>query len=196
LAHVLFSKISRKKICEELIIYECSPVWRGLALWLKKNAKYYNPCGYFPDKPFGIYIDGLRNEDLENLTLPDESVDIWIHLDVLEHLFEPFKAIMEIYRTLKKGGLCLFTAPTYPDLMHSRQVAFKQPDGSIKIEGEPEYHGNPYNIEGSLVTWRYGYDLPLLLQRESEFSHIEVVRFQSKRVAVCGIMNEVYVLIK
>jgi len=26
LAHVLFSKVPRKKICEELIIYECSPV--------------------------------------------------------------------------------------------------------------------------------------------------------------------------
>ncbi len=125
--------------------------------------------------------------------LLDESVDVWLHLDVLEHLFNPFQAMREIYRTLVPGGVCLFTAPTYPDRARSEQVAFLEPDGSTRIVGQAEYHGNPQHPEqGSLVTWRYGYDLPLLLQRETRFD-VEVRRWQSKAIAVMGPMTEVYI---
>lgn len=133
---------------------------------------------------------------MENLTLDSESVDIVIHLDVLEHLFNPFVALREVYRILKPNGLCFFTAPTQPDLSKSYQVAYKMPDGSIKVEGEPEYHGNPQDPSGrSLVTWRYGYDLAYLIGKETNFD-VEVRRFQSQSIAVCGIMNEVYILRK
>jgi SAM-dependent methyltransferase len=49
----------------------------------------------------------------------------------------------EIHRTLRPGGVCLFTTPTYPDLVKSEQVAFREADGSVRVVGEPEYHGNP-----------------------------------------------------
>lgn len=99
----------------------------------------------------------------------------------------------EIYRTLVPGGICLFTTPTYPDRQRSEQVAFLEPDGSTRIVGQAEYHGNPQHPEqGSLVTWRYGYDLPLLLQRETGFD-VEVRRWQSKAIAVMGPMTEVYI---
>ena len=43
--------------------------------------------------------------------------------------------------------------------MTSEQVACLE-NREVRIVGEPEYHGNPQNKNGSLVTWRYGYDLP------------------------------------
>ncbi|WP_292280187.1 hypothetical protein [Mesorhizobium sp.] len=92
------------------------------------------------------------------------------------------------------GGICIFTAPTYPERTESEQVAFQSSDG-VRIFGEPEYHGNPQDPSGSLVTWRYGYDLPLLIQRRTGFD-VEVRRMQSKDVAVLGPMTEVYVLRK
>lgn len=188
----LFSLQTQNEISRK-IIYECSPVMRGISLWLKRNCNYYFPTGYFPTQPFGSVVDGIRNENLESLTLPDESVDIWLHLDVLEHLFDPFLALREIYRTLKAGGLCVFTAPTYTERVKSEQVAWQLPDGSQKIIGKPEYHGNPQRPEdGALVTWRYGYDLPLLIQRETAFD-VEVRRWQSREIAVMGTMTEVYI---
>lgn len=192
IGHVAFQLFDKETI-KDLVIYECSPCVRGLSLWLKNNCKKYTGTAYYPDSPFGLNTNGLVNENLENLTLGDFTVDLWLHLDVLEHLFNPFQAMKEIYRTLRSGGYCLFTTPTYPGLINSEQVAWIMPDKTIRIVGDAEYHGNPQNPDqGSLVTWRYGYDLPLLIQRETGFD-VEVRRWQSREIAVMGQMTEVYI---
>lgn len=150
--------------------------------------------GYFPEHPFGSMVGGLRNEDLENQTFGNELFDLVVHLDVMEHLFSPFAALQEVYRTLKPGGRCIFTAPTYPERVRSEQVAFMEA-GDLRIVGNPEYHGNPQNSNGSLVTWRYGYDLPYLITNRAGFD-VEVRRWYSPSKAIMGPMTEVYILTK
>jgi Methyltransferase domain len=191
MATVLFSLFSRDEV-KQLTIHDVAPAERGLSYWLYLNAAKLTPTGYFPNKPFGSTVDGLRNENLEKQTFDDQIFDVVTHLDVMEHLFDPFLALSEIYRTLKPGGYCLFTTPTYDNRSKSEQVAFIE-NGKLRIIGEPEYHGNPQDPEGSLVTWRYGYDLPKLIQERTDFD-VEVRRWQSKGVAVMGPMNEVYIL--
>lgn len=46
----------------------------------------------------------------------DESYDIVFFFNALEHLWEPEKAVAEIYRILKLGGVCYASAPAegYP----------------------------------------------------------------------------------
>lgn len=111
----------------------------------------------------------------------------------MEHLFDPFQALREIERTLKPDGVCIFTAPTDQERFHSEQVAFQE-DRGLRIIGEPEYHGDPQRSEyGALVTWRCGYDLPLLIQRATGFD-VEVRRYQSRASAAMGYKNEVYVV--
>lgn len=195
IAQVLFSLYPRASIAS-LTIHEAAPTTRGMALWLRQNCPGYTATGYFPQVPFGTMQGKLRNEDLENQTFADGSFDVVVHLDVMEHLFQPFQALREICRTLKPGGRCIFTAPTYPDLVKSRQVAWLREDGSLHVDGKPEYHGNPQRPEdGALVTWRYGYDLPVLIARETSFD-VEVRRWQAKDEAIMGYMTEVYVLTK
>lgn len=194
-AEALFSLYHRSVIIN-LSIHEAAPTPRGISLWLLRNVKRFIKTGYFPGQPPGSTINGLRNEDLEKQTFQDESFDIVLHLDVLEHLFDPFRALNEIYRTLKPGGRCLFTAPTEYNRLKSEQVAWIEEDGKIIIVGKPEYHGNPQkHEEGSLVTWRYGYDLPALIGRHTDFD-VEVRRWQNKTLAIMGYMNEVYILTK
>jgi SAM-dependent methyltransferase len=165
----------------------------GLTRRLGEIAGRYTGSGYFPDRPFGSVVAHLHNEDAEAQSFDDASFDAVFHLDVMEHLFNPFQALRETHRTLKPGGRCFFTAPTYGMRARSEQVAFLQPDGSVEVKGEPEYHGNPQSDEGSLVTWRYGYDLPVLIHRETGFD-VEVRRFHAPNDAVFGPMIEVYVL--
>lgn len=195
LAETLFSLFDRAQV-KLLTIHEAAPVPRGLSLWLRNHVPNYIMSGYFPDSPWGEVIGGFRNENLEAQTFMDGSFDLVIHLDVMEHLFDPFTALNEIYRTLKPGGVCLFSAPTRHDCFHSEQVARITSGGELVIKGDPEYHGNPQrDKEGSLVTWRFGYDLPLLITRATCFN-VEVRRWQSKKHAIMGSMTEIYVLHK
>lgn len=178
----------------KLDVHEVAPISSGLSSWLIKECQHLVRSGYFPEHPFGATVEGLRNEDLEKQTFRDGIFDLVIHLDVMEHLFHPFHALGEINRTLRPGGVCIFSAPTYSDRETSEQVAFHDTNG-VRVVGEPEYHGNPQG-DGSLVTWRYGHDLPLLISRTTPFSHIEVSRQQSQGSAIMGPMADVYILQK
>jgi len=164
-------------------------------MWFANSCPRYIQTGFFPEHPLGSMIGKLRNENLECQTFADELFDLVIHLDVLEHLFEPFQALREIRRTLVMGGKCIFSVPTECDRFDSVRLASKDCDGNIKTIGIPEYHANPQDSQGSLVTWRYGYNLPLLIARETGFD-VEVRRIQSNRIAVNGQMTEIYILSK
>jgi ubiquinone/menaquinone biosynthesis C-methylase UbiE len=47
------------------------------------------------------------------LPFPDESVDVVLFVEVIEHLDQPMKIISEIWRVLKKGGFAFVTTPNY-----------------------------------------------------------------------------------
>jgi SAM-dependent methyltransferase len=192
LASVLFEIVGRDQI-RRMKVHEPAPAPRGMSRWLLDNVPGLIRTGYFHDRPFSETVGTLRNENLEHQTFSDSCFDVVIHLDVMEHLFQPFAALREIERTLVPGGICLFATPTYPDRLRTEQVAFVE-NGELRVVGEAEYHGNPQG-DGSLVTWRYGYDLPLLISRETDFD-VEVRRWQSKRIAAMGVMTEVYILRK
>lgn len=49
--------------------------------------------------------------DVQNLNLPDNSIDAIICIAVLEHVEEPQKAVQEIWRVLKPGGYCFLYVP-------------------------------------------------------------------------------------
>lgn len=197
ISNVIFSIYNQQSI-KQIFIHEVAPSDRGLSVWFKKNMPINNYIctGYWPNRSMGILVNGMRNENIEMQTFTDESFDLVIHLDVLEHVFNPFQALKEIYRTLKPGGYCIFTAPTEHNRFKSEQVAWVDKDNKIQTIGVPEYHGNPQRPEDrALVTWRYGYDLPLRISRETQFD-IEVRRWQSRSIGIMGYMTEVYILHK
>lgn len=195
LGKAVFSYFTREQLAQASV-HEAAPSSRGLTAWLRQHCPGYVESGYFPDKPFGSMVGKFRNENLEAQTFPDEAFDLVFHLDVMEHLFDPFAALRETARTLKAGGICVFTAPTYPQRARSEQVAFLEPGGGLRIVGEPEYHGNPQLPgEGALVTWRYGYDFPILIGERTGMD-VEVRRWHSTGDAIAGPMTETYILSK
>jgi SAM-dependent methyltransferase len=120
-----------------------------------RNLPNYLLSEYFDDKPAGGYVDGTRNENLECLTFPDESVDVVINSDVLEHVANLDEAISEIRRVLKPGGYHVFTVPADNELKRTRERAAIV-NAEIIHFMEPEIHGDPIRETGSLAFRNFG----------------------------------------
>lgn len=174
-----------------LRIHESSPEPRGVSKKLAAECRRYVATQFFPDAAPGVTRNGFRNENLERQSFADGAFDLVITLDVMEHVNEPEACFREIWRTLKPGGAYLFTAPTYKENVASERAARFLPNGAAEHYREPEYHGNPVNPQGALVTFRYGYDLPELIRSWAPFD-VRVYRFHDHRHGIIGEFTEVY----
>ena len=150
-----------------LTIHESSPSSRGASLKLQKGVKNYVASQYYPGKPFGAIIDNFHNQDLENQTFKDESFDIVVTQDVMEHLYNPGKAFKEIARTLKKGGAHIFTVPIINKHKPTEVWAIQGEDGAPVFLKTPEWHGNPVDSKGSPVTMHWGFDIVDFIKESS-----------------------------
>ena len=151
-----------------LKIHETSPCERGPSIKLKKECVDYISSQYYPNKIFGQIVEKHRNEDLENQTFQNESFDLVISQDVMEHVYTPEKAFSEIARTLKKGGAHIFTVPIINKHKASEIWAVKNENGEPVFFKTPEYHGNPVDPKGSPVTMHWGYNITEFIEKTSK----------------------------
>jgi SAM-dependent methyltransferase len=82
--------------------------------------------------------------DLQDLRLPDESLDVVLTAHVLEHVPDTGRALGEIRRTLAPGGVAFILVP----------VA----EGKTVPPSAPEFHA-----DDTPVFWRFGWDLSDML---------------------------------
>lgn len=177
------------------------PGWEGKVIhesspsndFISRYCENYSSSQFLPEVAPGASKDGIRSENIEQLTFENGTFDIFITQDVLEHVFNPDKAVREITRVLKPGGIHLFTTPKLPKVMNTYRRAELHPDGSIAYLAEPDYHGNPVGDGRSLVTFYYGNDFEILL---SEWAGRTVQVFQTKDRAkgLDADHNEVFVI--
>ena len=160
----------------ELQIHESSPGGRGVSLKLLAQCTSYSSSHYFPDVPPGKHhpTRGDRCENLESMTFEDNSFDLIITQDVMEHVFHPAKAFQEIARVLKPGGAHIFTVPIVNKAAPSEARATLQSNGEIHHIKSAEYHGNPVDPEGSLVTMDWGYDITKYILRSANMASVLV----------------------
>jgi SAM-dependent methyltransferase len=143
-----------------LKVHESSPCGRGVSVKLRAECPSYTESQFYPDFPRGTtHPHGFRCEDLESLSFADESFDLVITQDVMEHVLNPTRAFAEIARTLKPGGAHTFTVPLVNKAQASEVRAKRDSDRSIVHLHPPEYHENPVSSEGSLVSMHWGYDI-------------------------------------
>ncbi len=145
----------------ELYIHESSPANRGASPKLKGACVNYSSSHYLPEVPRGNVEPktGVRCESLEELTFSDESFDVFVTQDVMEHIFDYDRAFKEIARVLKPGGAHIFSVPLVNKLNRSESWASRDSTGQITYHHPAQYHGNPVDANGSLVTMHWGYDI-------------------------------------
>ncbi len=106
--------------------------------------------------------EGVRCEDLMGLTFEDESIDLILSSETLEHVPDLATALAEIRRVLKPGGWHIFTIPRVPGAARTFARARVRADGSIACSVPPMLH-HPGGDVGYPVFTEFGDDVEELL---------------------------------
>jgi SAM-dependent methyltransferase len=109
---------------------------RAMSRWFTYRASDYD----------GRAHRGGLHLDLQDIGLPDASLDVVLSPHVLEHVPDTERAITELHRVLVPGGLLLLQVPVL--------------QGTTAPPERPEFHG-----DDTVVHWRFGYDLTARLRR-------------------------------
>ena len=113
----------------------------------------------------GRTLVGYPQFDMQTMSFGDESWDLLLHSDTLEHVVDPIQALRECRRVLAPGGAMCFTIPFVPGRLTRRR------DGL-----PPSYHGQEHD-NAYLVITEYGADFWTQLL-DAGFERIELVALQ------------------
>jgi len=153
--------IALKSFLQTHKVYELSstsPIHR-----LYNSHPNYICSAYCSDHPFGTKLSsGVWNEDLQRLSFPDNSFDLIISSETMEHVRRPWRGFSEIARVLRPGGAHCYTVPYHGDRTTASRV---DTSAEEDVYLYPKvYHLDPHKPEDSLVYTDFGRDLPEILR--------------------------------
>jgi SAM-dependent methyltransferase len=103
--------------------------------------------------------EGIRHEDMTNLSFSEEELDFYLSFECFEHIPDFNRAFKEAYRVLKEKGKLFFTVPFLTNSYNHLIRASIRDNGEIFHHFEPEYHGDPVNEEGALCFTHFGWKM-------------------------------------
>jgi len=131
---------------------------------LRATPGYLSSEYFDPALAPGTMVDGRRHEDLQHLSFDDESIDLVLSSDVLEHMPAPYDAHCEIFRVLRPGGSHIFTVPFIPDQPRD-DVRAELIDGEIAYRAPQLFHGDPVRPDEGVLVWTiFGMEMLLKLR--------------------------------
>lgn len=127
------------------------------------------------DRPPGSQVDGRINQDMSRLTFEDNRFDLAVHSETLEHLLEFDRALDEVRRVLKPGGIQVYTIPLLFSRV-TRQRMTRDASGRLVSRLPPSFHG--YDREFPVI-WEFGGDY--LRQRSARIREIHFDNYWRNR---------------
>jgi SAM-dependent methyltransferase len=130
---------------------------------------------YHQDLTTSTYKPGnVLHQDLTKLTYADNSFDLCLSFEDIEHIPEYKEAIKELHRVTKPGGHVLLSTPIIFENDKTIVRATINEKGEITHLLPPDYHGDPLLVNGILCYYHFGWDL-LDSFREAGFKSVKIV---------------------
>jgi SAM-dependent methyltransferase len=128
----MHSQISDINTCWEMSTYGAT------FKYLKTNFQHVYTSEYFPGAQPDEVIGGINNQDVQNLSFLDLSIDLITSNQVFEHVPNDIQGYAECYRVLKCGGALIFSVPLYD--IPKTEILAEIIDHKIIYYAKPEYH--------------------------------------------------------
>jgi SAM-dependent methyltransferase len=123
--------------------------------FLRSTITHVIESEYFADKPSGILIGGILNQDVQNLSFENSSIDLITSNHVFEHVPDDILGYSECYRVLRKNGALIFSVPLY-DTRKTEMLAEVINGDVVFLRKPPEYHHSRIGgVNSALTFWRH-----------------------------------------
>lgn len=119
--------------------------------FLKKYVDHVYESEHFEGKISGEIVDGVLNQDVQETSFPDSSLDLITSNQVFEHVPDDIKGYAECFRMLRPGGALLFTVPLYGIAATEKLAEIR--DGELIYFTKPEYHDSRAAGPESILTF-------------------------------------------
>ncbi len=137
-----------------LRVYNLSAGDAFAGVWGERPHIVYSE--YWEDCASGERRNGVICQDVQALSFDDETFDLVVSQDVLEHVPDWRRGLTEVHRVLKIGGWHIFTVPVDPTA--ATTARFEKRGGELAPVAPMEMHGDP--LRGTIVTYTtFGRDL-------------------------------------
>jgi SAM-dependent methyltransferase len=140
-------------------------------------------------------VRGVRNEDLTQLTFPDESFDAVLSFDCFEHMPDFAAGMREVSRVIKPGGRMMWSVPFRADRETNLRRASPGPGGTVLHHEPPEYHGDPINTAGCLCFTHFGWEM-FAQVKQAGFREAYAVAYWSDIFGYLGVEQFVFIAVK
>lgn len=147
--------------------------------YMKSVYRNFYYSEYFGENITGGSIhNGVRHEDVQNLSFEDSIFSLVTATEVFEHVPDYLRGLREIYRVLNKGGVLLFTVPLF-DGENTIKISEQKAGQIIWIE-KPELHDSRvWGINSVPVFWRHSQRQLERELRNLGFGDVSVINVKS-----------------
>ena len=138
---------------------------------------------------------GIRNEDLTELSFDNDKFDYILSFDVFEHIPNYTKALAECCRCLKPGGMLFFSVPFVKTSEKNIVRAQVSNTGEVIHLLPPEYHGDPLHSDGCLSFYHFGWEI-LDELNAMRFKDVKALLYWSRELGYLGGEQVIFVATK
>ncbi len=194
--HIAFGLALRDRVADLASRDVCEFSARGpLVEYLGRQARSLAVSEFFEGVAPGEIHNGVRCEDVQQLSYADASFDVITHTEVLEHVPDDRRAFSELHRVLRPGGRMLFTVPLRGSDQTIERARLRE--GVIEHLHPPVYHTDPLRGGAGILAFRdYGRDI-LERLRAAGFVDVQLCAPRSKlswrqlrEIVIAGRANE------